>query len=312
MSGQRVGPYEILSPLGSGGMATVYLGRAIGPDGQEQLVALKMMHPEIAEDPEFRAMFLDEARVAASIHHPNVVSTLAVLEHESHICMVMDYVQGATLHELVHCLWEEEGALVPLAAAVSILLDLLAGLHAAHELRAPDGSPLNVVHRDVCPQNVLVGTNGVARISDFGVARAEMRLAATPDGKIKGKLAYMEPERMRGGPVDRRCDIYSAGVVLWELLTGRALVQGDLFTISQAVLRGTHASPRQINGAVPKLVDEVCMFALRARAQRYATAEQFAMALADAAMRSTIAPATRPTLGELAQHAAQSRRQLPP
>jgi serine/threonine-protein kinase len=307
MAEARIGPYEIVRPIGAGGMATVVLARVTAPDGTVREVAIKRMHPELSEDPQFRAMFLDEARLAACVRHPHVVATLDVQSDAEGAFMVLEYVDGVSLLELAQALWRDEGALLPLPVTLSVMLDLLAGLHAAHEQRGPDGAPLGIVHRDVCPQNVLVGRDGLARISDFGIARAEKRLAATPYGKVKGKLGYLEPERLRGGPGDRRADVYSAGVVLWELLTGRTLFEGDLVTMSQAILRGSVRPPRQLNGAVPSALDETCMAALRPRADRYASAADFARSLADAAVRTGIVPAARAVVGRLVLEAQLAR-----
>ena len=215
----RVGRYEALRPIASGGMATVYLGRAEGARGFERQVAIKAMHPHLADDPEFVTMFLDEARMAANIRHPNVVPTLDVAEEGGQLFLIMEYIEGFSLHAMKRALKKQNGS-VPLPIALRIALDMLAGLHAAHELTSSDGAPMKLVHRDVSPQNVLVGVDGVSRIMDFGIARAEIRITATQGSQVKGKTAYMAPEQIRAQPIDRRCDVYAAGIVTWELITG--------------------------------------------------------------------------------------------
>ncbi len=294
----RVGRYEALRPIASGGMATVYLGRAEGARGFERQVAIKAMHPHLAEDPEFVTMFLDEARMAANIRHPNVVPTLDVAEENGQLFLIMEYVEGLSLHALKRALKKQRGA-VPLPIAIRIVLDMLAGLHAAHELTAADGAPMKLVHRDVSPQNVLVGVDGVSRIMDFGIARAEIRITATQGAQVKGKMAYMAPEQIRAQPIDRRADVYAAGVVAWELITGERLFRADNEgALVQMVLEGATRPPSQITAAVTPEIDAVCMRALALwPAERSATAAEFAEALEIAAEASHIAIATSRAVG---------------
>ncbi|HSQ67748.1 MAG TPA: serine/threonine-protein kinase, partial [Polyangiaceae bacterium] len=222
-SGSRViGRYVLCDAIASGGMATVHLGRLLGPVGFSRTVAIKRLHPHFARDPEFVAMFLDEARLAARIRHPNVVSTLDVVVLQGELFVVMDYVHGEALSKLIRA----NGA-VPPPIAASIIAGVLYGLHAAHEAKTDDGAPLHIVHRDISPQNVLVGVDGSARVVDFGVAKAVGRLQTTREGALKGKIAYMSPEQISTDSVDRRTDIYAASVVLWEMLTGKRLYQAD-------------------------------------------------------------------------------------
>ncbi|MBI4699886.1 MAG: serine/threonine protein kinase [Deltaproteobacteria bacterium] len=309
----RYGRYEAIRPIASGGMATVYLGRALGAGRFQRVVAVKVMHPHIAGDPEFRAMFLDEARLAAGIHHPNVVPTLDVQAHADGLFLVMDYVAGASLHAIIKLRQERAEPPLPLPVALRIFLDMLAGLDAAHELRAADGSLLNVVHRDVSPQNVLVGIDGISRLTDFGVARAEARITSTRQGQIKGKLPYMSPEQLRSKPVDRRTDVYAAGAVFWEMLAGRRLFQADdQGALIAAVLAGPEASLRQLGLAVPAAIDEVCMRALRPVAERFATAAELGEALERAAEASGTSVATPRAVGLLAKQYYQEPEPLPP
>ncbi|WP_438032596.1 protein kinase domain-containing protein [Sorangium sp. So ce204] len=281
----HAGRYESLRAIASGGMATVYLGRALGAGGFERLVALKMMHPHIAAEPEFVAMFLDEARLAARVRHPNVVATFDLVEDP--LFLVMEYIEGPSLHSLLRTCARAKRP-VPLGIVLRIFLDVLAGLHAAHELTGSEGEPLHLVHRDVSPQNVLVGVDGIARITDFGVARAETRLMSTRGNALKGKLAYMAPEQIRAANVDRRSDVYSAGVVLWEMLTEERLFKADNDgALLAQILQGAPAGPRGVVPSVPAAIDEICLRALRTDPDdRFPTAAAFAEALEEAAAQT--------------------------
>jgi serine/threonine-protein kinase len=294
----RVGRYEALRPIASGGMATVYLGRAEGARGFERQVAIKAMHPHLAEDPEFVTMFLDEARMAANIRHPNVVPTLDVAEEDGQLFLIMEYIEGFSLHAMKRAL-KKQNASVPLPIALRIALDMLAGLHAAHELTSSDGAPMKLVHRDVSPQNVLVGVDGVSRIMDFGIARAEIRITATQGAQVKGKTSYMAPEQIRAQPIDRRCDVYAAGIVAWELITGERLFRADNEgSLVQMVLEGATRTPSEINPAVTPEIDAACMRALTLwPAERWQTAAEFAEALELAAEKSHLAIATSRAVG---------------
>ncbi|MCL2447368.1 MAG: serine/threonine protein kinase, partial [Polyangiaceae bacterium] len=201
-------------------------GRLMGSGGFARTVAIKQLHPQFAKDPEFVAMFLDEARLVARIRHPNVVPTLDVVAASSELFHVMEYVQGESLSRLARALRAREER-VPLPIVVRIMNDVLQGLHAAHEARDERGVPLHIVHRDVTPQNILVGADGVARLLDFGVAKAAGRAQTTQDGQIKGKLAYMAPEQLMSAGVTRETDLYAASVVLWEMLAGERLFTGE-------------------------------------------------------------------------------------
>lgn len=285
--GRQFGRYETLRPIAKGGMATVYLARVVGEGGFEREVALKLMHPHLAEDPEFVGMFLDEARLAARIRHANVVSVLEVGRESGELFLVMELVDGHALQAIMRHLARLRRSM-PLPHITRIVVDLLEGLHAAHELRGPDGQSLQLVHRDVSPHNVLVGLDGVARITDFGVARAQSRLSSTRGATLKGKLSYLSPEQIRG-EVDRRSDVFAAGIVAWELLTQKRLFRGENEgqTIAQ-VLAGARRSPRDVNPDVPEAVSEIVMRALaQDPAARFQTAGEFADALSSATQASS-------------------------
>ena len=274
-------------------MATVHLARTVGEGGFERLVAIKVMHPHIATDPAFVAMFLDEARLAARIRHPNVVATHDVQKTPAGVFLVMDYIDGPSLHHVLRALHERDRVL-PLDITLRIIGDALAGLHAAHELCGDNGEPLNLVHRDISPDNVLVGNDGLARITDFGVARAESRISTTSGAALKGKLAFMSPERIMHGSNDRRSDVYAAGATLWEALVGKRLFEADDngILITKIVV-GAVSSPRTFGAQVPEAIEAVVMRAInRDPNARYPTAAAFADALEEAARAANVVPAT--------------------
>ena len=279
---RTVGRYVLCDEVAAGGMATVHLGRLMGPVGFARIVAIKRLHAHFAKDPEFVAMLLDEARLAARIRHPNVVSTLDVVVEKGELLVVMDYVQGETVARLARAGFAAGGR-IPLGIAMSIMSGALYGLHAAHDATNDQGQPLGIVHRDVSPQNIQVGIDGIARVLDFGVAKAAGRIQTTREGTLKGKLAYMSPEQVRGDPVDRRSDIYAASVVLWELLCSSRLFQGDNEgeTINR-IMRGVVVAPSQIYPDLPPSVDALVMKGL---AQDPADRFQSAYEMAEAAQR---------------------------
>jgi eukaryotic-like serine/threonine-protein kinase len=275
------GRYAIYSEIAAGGMATVHFGRLLGPVGFARTVAVKRLHPVYSRSPEFVCMFLDEARLAARVRHPNVVQTLDVIVEDQDVYVVMDYVQGETLARVSNELRTREEAF-PLPIARSIMISVLNGLHAAHEARSERGEPLGIVHRDVSPQNVLVGIDGVARVLDFGVAKAAWRAHSTRDGEIKGKVAYMAPEQLVASrEVDRRADVYAAGVMLWEILVGERLVSGDNpGNLMAQILWEQPPPPSKLRTGIPPALDEIVLRAVAKEPHdRYATAREFCAAL---------------------------------
>lgn len=277
---KRVGRFELITRLGAGGMANVYLARSQGAAGFERLAAIKLLHRHLSSDEQFVQMFFDEARVAARIHHPNVVPILDLGTERDQLYMVMDYVEGDTLAAVQRMAINLQRA-VPLGIVLRIVLDALAGLDTAHDLRSPDGEPLHVVHRDISPQNILVGVDGVARLVDFGIARAERRLALTSVGTLKGKAPFMAPEQLEGRPVDRRADVFSMAVTLWESLALRRLYpqRSDVETVSRAN-RVPYRPLCGLMGHLPREVDPICAKGLAFDADdRYATAGDFADAI---------------------------------
>jgi serine/threonine protein kinase len=276
-----VGRYAIFDELAAGGMATVFLGRLMGSGGFTRTVAIKSLHPQFATDPEFVSMFLDEARLAARIRHPNVVPTLDVVASKGEVFLVMEYVQGDTLSRLMRRL-KVLGERAPLPILLRIMTDVLHGLHAAHEACDERGVALQIVHRDVSPQNVLVGIDGVGRLLDFGVAKAAGRAQTTREGQLKGKLSYMAPEQLTDAGVTRQTDIYAASVLLWEALTGERLFAGqnELDLIAQLLKRQIRP-PSQIVRDIPPALEAVVMRGLEAKPEdRFATAREMCTALA--------------------------------
>jgi eukaryotic-like serine/threonine-protein kinase len=277
-----VGRYIIYGELASGGMASVYLGQVLGQAGFSRAVAIKRLHEHLASEPEFVTMLIDEAKVASAIHHPNVVSTLDVVCENDDLLIVMDYVEGETLATLLREAGKRSPRRAPSPAVVSrIVLDALAGLHAAHTATTHTAQPLNIVHRDVSPQNIMVGVDGMARVLDFGVAKAERRRHSTRPGHVKGKFAYMSPEQIRGQRVDARTDVFATGIVLWECLTGQRLfAQNGKERGVERVLTTPIAAPSTHNETLSRDIDDVVMRALaRDPGARYASAADFAQAI---------------------------------
>jgi serine/threonine-protein kinase len=272
-----IGRYALFDEIAAGGMATVHLGRLLGPVGFGRTVAIKRLHEQYLTDEEFLTMFMDEARVAARIRHPNVVPMVDVVQSGNVLLLVMDYVHGESLSKLVRAA-RAGGTKLPARVIAAILNGALLGLHAAHETRGPTGELLNVVHRDVSPQNIIVGADGAARVLDFGIAKAAGRAQITRGGQIKGKLAYMAPEQFRGA-VDRRTDVFAASVCLWEALAGKRLHEGlkevDIVT---RVVSGKFDPPSTINPDIQPALDAVVMRGLEAEPdKRFQTARDMAI-----------------------------------
>jgi len=272
---EAVGKYRIVLPLGQGGTADVYLAVADGPSGFQKLVVVKVLRRSLASDADFRLMFLSEARLAARLHHPNIVQTNEVIEVDGAPVLVMEYLDGQPLSQVI--VRGKQGTFT-LAMQLRVLADALAGLHAAHELADFDGTPLGVVHRDVSPHNLFVTLEGHAKVLDFGIAKLERSLVETEVGTVKDKLRYMAPEQVAGDKLDRRADVYSAGVILWEALTGERMWKSSSEgEIRNRVLAGDLPMPETVRPAVPAPLARVCRRALsRAPGDRHATAQQLA------------------------------------
>ena len=272
-----VGRYVLHGEIASGGMATVHFGRLVGGAGFARTVAIKRLHPHLAKDPDFVAMFVDEARLAARIAHPNVVTTLDVVSYADELLLVMEYVHGASLSRLSKAV-AQRGERMPPRIVASIVCGVLHGLHAAHEAKGEGGMPLGIVHRDVSPQNVLVGTDGIARVLDFGVAKATGRWQSTQRGQLKGKLAYMAPEQIATHDVTRKSDVYAAAVMLWETLTGHRLFRADNEARLMALVLGGRVDPPSVVApGLPPGFDRIVLRGLhRDPDKRFATAREMA------------------------------------
>jgi serine/threonine protein kinase len=243
----RLGRCELFVEIARGGMATVHLGRWHGAGGFSKTVAVKRLHAQFASDPSFVRMLLDEARVVSRIRHPNVTSTIDVLESAGEIFIVMDYVHTVTLAQLVRQSASARWRL-PVAIALRVIHGMLQGLHAAHEATDERGERLNVIHRDVSPENVIVAVDGHAHLIDFGVAQALGRLTHSREGEVKGKIRYLAPEQLLGDTINAQTDVFSAAIVLWQLLCGRHLFRGDNpGAISHAILGLDPPDPSTIN-----------------------------------------------------------------
>ncbi len=280
--------YELLATIASGGMATVYVGRLRGAGGFSRTVAVKRAHPHLLADPTYRTMLVDEARLAARLHHPNVVAVLDIEELAGELSLVMDYVEGSSLMELMETSRAAGQPLSP-RIAMRVALDACAGLHAAHSLSDNDGQPLGLVHRDVSPQNILVGVDGVARLSDFGIAKSAEGVATTT-GVLKGKLSYMAPEYLESTRLDARSDVFSLGVVVWEALAGQKLFRGksELETFKKVVATQVPPLSSVASWANPRL-DAILGTALaRSPENRFRSAESFGAALETAARRDDL------------------------
>ncbi len=276
-----VGRYALYGEIASGGMAAVHFGRLLGPAGFSRPVAIKRLHPQLARDPEVRRRFLEEARLASRIRHPNVVPTLDVVSEGGDLLVVMEYVHGEALNRLMRAA-RARAQPIPLRVILAVMASVLHGLHAAHEATSETGEPLHIVHRDVSPQNIMVGVDGVARVLDFGIARAAVRVENTREGVVKGKIAYMAPEQLGGASLDRRADLFAAAVVLWEMAAGRRLfVRDDGATVLvEKLLRGTVEPPSMHMRGVPRLLDAIALHGLaRNPEQRFASAREMALAL---------------------------------
>lgn len=289
----RIGGYEIVSPIRSGGMATLLLARRRGPAGFSRPVAIKLVHPHLAEDEMFVEMFLDEARLSARITHPNVVHIEELGEENGAYYLAMEYVHGCSLRQLLSALAKANRPIEPWLA-VYITCQIAQGLHAAHETAGPDGELLDLVHRDVSPHNVLVSYNGHLKVIDFGIAKAKGRTSDTSGPSLKGKVAYMSPEQAWGEDVDRRSDVYSLAVMLWEMLTMRRLIVGKnrIDTLNRArspIVR----PPSEINPAVSAELESVVTWGLKkARDDRPATMDAFRRGLLAALPRAAVVEAS--------------------
>jgi serine/threonine protein kinase len=281
---EKIGRYQLCFELASGGMASVYLARAGGVPGFEKLVALKRIHPHLADEKDYIEMFLDEARIASRITHPNVCSVFDFGEADGEYFIAMEYLVGEPLsrvhRRVVANADQRSSALLP-ARMAAVIAQACEGLHAAHELQDAEGESLRVVHRDVSAENLFVTYSGATQVVDFGIAHARQRVHHTEAGQVKGTFPYMAPEQMTAAVVDRRVDVWALGAVLWELLTLRRLFLRDTdVNTMYAVLSGEIRAPSAHRSDVPAELDEIVLKALqRSPDERWQSARQMGKAL---------------------------------
>lgn len=281
--GKRLGKYEIVALLALGGTAEIYLARIAGASGFEKYVVVKCLHDHLADDTEFVKMFLDEARLVGVLDHSNIVQTFELGEHDGRYYMVMEFLAGLSLAMVMRrSVSRVPGGRVPVALVLNVASQAAAGLHYAHE-RASGGRLLNIVHRDISPQNLVISFEGVVKIVDFGIARAELRETKTKVGTIKGKFAYMSPEQCVAKQIDRRTDVFALGVIVHELLTGRRLFKRESpYETYQAVLECAVPPPSTVNSELDTALDAIVLKALaKDREQRFETIEAFGDAMQD-------------------------------
>jgi serine/threonine protein kinase len=274
------GKYELLVKLAAGGMAEIYLARQKGLMGFERFVVIKKILPELSREERFILMFFDEARIAARLNHPNVIQVHDLGEQDGEFYIAMEYLEGQSLSTVIREAYKRNHPL-PLQEALSIGIQTCEGLHYAHEMNDSEGRPLNLVHRDLSPQNIFVTYSGIVKVVDFGLARVEEKLLQTRPGTIKGKYAYMSPEQVTGDELDRRSDIFSLGVVMWETLASRRLFKhsSDLAT-AQAISSQQVPPPGSVRSGIPSELNDVILKALDKNPdKRYQTAQEFQSAL---------------------------------
>lgn len=279
--GRRLGDYELLALLAMGGTSAIYLARIAGVGGFQKYVVVKCLHDHLADDREFVQMFLDEARLGALLAHSNIAQLVSLGEHDGRYYIVMEYVSGLPLTRLARRAGERAaGGRIPSDLCLGIAIQACAGLHHAHDCTR-DHRPLNLIHRDVSPPNLVVTFEGVVKVVDFGIAKADQRAVSTQGGQIKGKFAYMAPEQCLAQPIDRRADVFSLGIILHELLTGKRLFKrATPYETYRAIVIDDIPSPSQVTAALDPALDPVVMTALaREPSRRYPTAEAFGEAM---------------------------------
>ncbi|MEO1335709.1 MAG: serine/threonine-protein kinase, partial [Myxococcota bacterium] len=286
----QLGRYQVINRIASGGMAEVFLAKAVGAMGFQRLVAVKLIHSNFTRDEEFVKMFIDEARIAMHLHHRNIVQVFDLDQVEGTYFIAMEFVHGVNLYDLYERMAKHDRWIDP-PLALYLTAEICKGLHFAHTRKDAQGRALNIVHRDISPQNVLMSFEGEVKITDFGIATAAQRLHQTAAGIVKGKYAYMAPERLQEKPIDARVDVFSAGVLLYELLVGENPFAGNsaVDTIEKVLHRDV-PPPSSRGAPITRDLDEICLKALsKDPDKRFADAQELADVLTEYAMDTTIA-----------------------
>ena len=305
---EQFGKYELLERLAIGGMAEIFKAKSSGLGGFEKLLAIKRLHPRYSEDDDFVRMLVDEAKIAVELNHQNICQIFDLGRCNDQVYIAMEYLDGRDLYQLLKR-QAELGRLMPIEVAVFIATEICTGLDYAHRKKTSSGADLNIIHRDISPQNIIVTWEGEVKIVDFGIAKASLRAIETASGVIKGKFYYMSPEQARGDSVDARTDIFSMGIVLYELLTGTVMYGGDNdVTLLSRVRRADISPPTMIRDDIPLELERIVMKALaRDRSRRYQSAHQMRMALTSF-LYSLGKPFSRVQLGAFARDLFERRQ----
>lgn len=274
------GKYLLIERLATGGMAEVFKAKAFGLAGFEKIVAIKRIHPHLSLEQEFVNMFIDEARIASNLSHPGIVQIFDLGKIDDTYFIAMEYVDGVTLEKYIHSDGDQSEKLM---LSCYIIKEISMALNYAHTKKAPDGTPMNIVHRDISPQNVLLSEDGMVKLTDFGVAKARLRISRTEPGMTKGKYPYMSPEQVLGKQVNHRSDIFSLSVLLYELLTGKLAFDGETeFEIMESIKKCEYRLPRKLNKFIPEELEQIVIKGMQKNPlQRFNSAEELALCLSE-------------------------------
>lgn len=285
----KFGKYSLLNRIAAGGMAEIFLGSYIDIEGNTKYIAIKKLLPNLSEDPDFIQMFLDEARIAALLFHPNICQILDVGAVDKQYFIAMEYLYGKDLRQIMKKI-ASFSTIIPMSLVIRIISDLCAGLHHAHLKVDNKGNPLKIIHRDVSPPNIIITYDGIAKIIDFGIAKAETKIYQTRVGVLKGKYSYMSPEQVTGMDLDYRSDIFSVGIILYELTTGRRLFKLDTdILILQAISEGNVPPPSSVIPNFPQELEEIILKTLnRDREKRFQTCKELQNALETFAVKNSL------------------------
>jgi serine/threonine-protein kinase len=307
----KIGRYALFEQFATGGMATVHLGRLDGAGGFSRIVAIKRLLPHLVQNEDFTQMLLKEARLAARVRHPNVVPTLDVVASKGDVLLVLEYVHGEALSTLCRIQVKQKNDHIPIDVALTIMRDVLGGLGAVHDATDERGRSLGLIHRDISPPNVLVGADGLTRVLDFGIAKALEHIEESDPNRVKGKTGYLSPEQIRGERLTQRSDVFSAGIILWEMLATRRLFSAEGETDRmQAILRGDYPHPRATRSDLSEELDAVVMRALSLDpTERFESPRAFATAI-DAVAKSAPAQRVADWVNDLAGSRLASRNRL--